>query len=213
MTTLRICFVGDSITNGTNDEEFRGWPGRLCETEKARGSDISHYNLGIRAETSEMIAARWRAECEPRLAFPHPGALVFSFGVNDMADFNEQGIRVPLERSVAVARDMMSEAKAWKPVLWVGPAPVDDSQQPFQSAPTISFNFSTARLMELDEHYADLASELDIPYLPVLKTLQANPEWQNSFIPGDGVHPTGKGYNLLAELVADWPAWKDWFAS
>jgi len=59
MTTLRICFVGDSLTNGTNDEEFQGWPGRLCAAECARGHELTHYNLGVRAETSEQIEKRW----------------------------------------------------------------------------------------------------------------------------------------------------------
>ena len=77
MTELRICFVGDSITNGTSDDDCLGWPGRLCSAERNSGHDISSYNLGIRAETSEQIASRWRAECTPRLPEPYPAALVF----------------------------------------------------------------------------------------------------------------------------------------
>ena len=99
MTSVRICFLGDSLIVGTNDHEFTGWPGRLAQRETAAGHDISIYNLGIRADTSDLIAARWRAECEVRLPDFHPGALVFSYGANDMAILDGK-IRVPLARSL-----------------------------------------------------------------------------------------------------------------
>lgn len=210
MTVLRICFVGDSLTNGTNDEVFQGWPGRLCAGERERGHELTHYNLGIRAETSEQIETRWRAECEPRLLDIHPGALVFSFGVNDMAIENGETVRVSRERSVASARRMLSEAKQWKPTLWIGPMPVDDSQQPFNSAPGVFYDFSTERMAELSQEYQALARELDIPYLEMLKPLAENDHWRKSFSEGDGVHPTGPGYALAAERISSWPAWRAW---
>ena len=111
MTILRICFVGDSLTNGTNDEHFLGWPGRLCAAECARGHELTHYNLGIRAETSEQIEARWHAECAPRLLDIHPGALVFSFGVNDMAIEDGQNTRVSKQQSLESAKRMLAQAQ------------------------------------------------------------------------------------------------------
>jgi len=54
---LRMCFVGDSLLLGTNDDNYLGWPGRLCRREREAGHDVSLYNLGIRADTSEKIAA------------------------------------------------------------------------------------------------------------------------------------------------------------
>ena len=210
MTVLRICFVGDSLTNGTNDENFQGWPGRLCAGEAARGHELTHYNLGIRAETSEQIEKRWRAECEPRLLDIHPGALVFSFGVNDMAIENGDSIRVSRERSVEAAKRILGEAQQWKPTLWIGPMPVDDTQQPFQSGPGVSYEFSTQRLEELSRDYQTVAAEMGIPYLEMLDVLNANSQWQDSFARGDGVHPTGHGYALVAERIAGWAAWRAW---
>jgi acyl-CoA thioesterase I len=210
MTNLRICFVGDSLTNGTNDSQFQGWPGRLCTSECARGHELTHYNLGIRAETSEQIEVRWRAECEPRLLDIHPGALVFSFGVNDMAIENGENIRVSKERSIESAKRMLGEAQQWKPTLWIGPVPVDDSQQPFQSAPTVSYDFSTERLADLSQAYENLASEMGIPYLEILEPLANNNAWNNSFSQGDGVHPAGAGYALMAERIGNWEAWRGW---
>ncbi len=164
MTALRICFVGDSLIVGTNDDAYLGWPGRLGVYETEAGHDVTLYNLGVRADTSEMIATRWRAECEARLPDVHPGALVFSFGVNDMAILDDE-IRVPMEKSLQIARSMMEEAAAWKPTLWIGPQPVDDGQQPYQSGPDIAFHFASSRTAELSDAYAELAVELGIPYL------------------------------------------------
>lgn len=211
MTILRICFVGDSLTNGTNDELYQGWPGRLCAAECARGHDVTHYNLGIRAETSEQIEQRWRAECNPRILDIHPGALVFSFGVNDMAIETGTEPRVSRAASVESAKRMLSEAQSWLPTLWIGPMPVDDTQQPFQSAPGVSYDFSTDRLRDLCQDYQALAAELGIPYLEMLKPLSQNDEWQKAFTVGDGVHPTGSGYAYAAELIGAWPAWRAWF--
>ncbi len=210
MTVLRICFVGDSLTNGTNDEEFLGWPGRLCAGECARGHELTYYNLGIRAETSEDIEKRWRSECAPRILDVHPGALVFSFGVNDMAIENGESTRISREDSVDAAKRILAEAQQWLPTLWIGPMPVDDTQQPFNSAPGVSYDFSTGRLVELDRDYQTLAEDLDIPYLEMLAPLMGNEAWQKSFSKGDGVHPTGSGYSLVAERIANWPAWRAW---
>jgi len=210
MTVLRICFVGDSLTTGTNDSDFQGWPGRLCAAECARGHELTHYNLGVRAETSEDIEKRWRVECTPRLLDIHPGALVFSFGVNDMAMENGRSIRVSKQRSLESAKRMIGEALTWKPTLWVGPMPVDDTQQPFNSAPGVSYDFSTERLLDLSQGYQTLADELGVPYLEMLEPLAENDEWRSSFSSGDGVHPTGRGYALVAKRIETWSAWRGW---
>ncbi len=64
---MRICFIGDSFVNGTGDDEALGWTGRIVATARAEGRDVTHYNLGIRRDTSADIAERWRAEVERRL--------------------------------------------------------------------------------------------------------------------------------------------------
>ncbi len=210
MTILRICFIGDSITNGTGDGDFLGWPARLCVTEAARGHDLTQYNLGVRADTSRHIAARWRAEAEARLTDAFPGAMVFSFGINDMAEEEGVGIRVPLAESHSVAETIIGAAAEWKPTLWLGPAPADMAQQPIRPAPTITYTFENARTAELNESYKELAATLGVPYLDLFTPLAADPRWTAAQAAGDGVHPTADGYAMVADLVGAWSAWRAW---
>jgi len=40
---LRICFIGDSITNGYGDPEYNGWPAYLSAAARHGGTDITAY--------------------------------------------------------------------------------------------------------------------------------------------------------------------------
>lgn len=209
MTQIRICFVGDSLINGTGDGAFLGWPGRLCRREVQAGHVITSYNLGVRAETTEMIRSRWRAECEPRLLDTFPGALVFSFGTNDTAEEDGE-TRVAFDRSVENARSMISEAMDWKPTLWIGPPPIDEGQQPFQAGPGMPVReFSNARIAALSDAFAAAAAEMGVPYLDLFTPLSGDSAWRATA--GDGVHPPDDGYAIIAERVAGWDAWRNWF--
>ena len=211
MAVLRICFVGDSIMLGTADTEFLGWPGRLCRTMQAQGHDLSLYNLGIRADTTALIQKRWRAECAPRLPDVANGRLVFGFGVNDSAIDIAGGVRVLPPQSLANARAILTEAKAWKPVLWVGPAPVNKAGQRVSPGPGVQYDFANRRIAELDGLYASLAREIDVPYLSVYPKLIDEPAWHAAIGKSDGVHAIGAGYGIIAGHVAQWDAWRAWF--
>ena len=208
---LRICFIGDSVTAGTGDDMFQGWAGRLCEMAWDEGHDVTGYNLGIRGETSPMIAARWRAECTPRLPDGVPAALVFAFGVNDTAEEPESGRRVALEDSVETARAILAAAKGWHPTLWVGPAPISEERQPVSPRPGVTYDFRNERLAALNAAYAELAAELVLPYLDLFTPLSAEPGWEVDLAAGDGVHPTAEGYEVMAELIEEWAGWRGLF--
>ena len=211
MAIVRVCFIGDSITLGTSDAEFLGWPGRLCQTMQKQGHDLTLYNLGARAETSAMIQKRWRAECTPRLPDIANGRLVFAFGVNDTAIDITGSIRVAPPRSLENARAILTEAKGWKPTLWVGPAPVNKAGQRVSPAAGVQYDFANQRIAELDKLYASLAKEIGVPYLSVFSKMIDDPAWQTALGKGDGVHAIGAGYGIIAGHVAQWDAWKAWF--
>lgn len=84
MQDIRICYIGDSFVNGTGDETCLGWAGRLSNRANTEERTITHYNLGVRRNTSADILQRWEQECSLRLPNICDGHVVLSCGVNDM---------------------------------------------------------------------------------------------------------------------------------
>src|ERR1700742_4070022 len=82
---LRVCFLGDSFTLGTGDDDGLGWVGRVHATERGRGIDLTSYNLGVRGQTGAEIAARAHLEVSERLACKGDRqGVVVAFGTNDI---------------------------------------------------------------------------------------------------------------------------------
>ncbi len=192
----RVCFVGDSFIQGTGDASGLGWTGRVAAAARAAGYDLTAYNLGVRRDTSADIAARWQSECDARLRAECSPYLVFSFGANDMTPEGET-LRITMPDSITNFRAIIGEAAARCPTLVVGPAPVGEQGQ-------------DVRITTLCTTYAQLAAGLGVPYLPLAQALINDPAWTRSAAAGDGSHPDGDGYALIAGRVLQWPAW--WFS-
>lgn len=191
----RICFVGDSFVQGTGDVRCLGWPGRLTQQAIADGSNLTHYNLGIRRDTSRDIAARWQQECTARLPAIFEQRVVFAFGVNDTA-FVDGSLRVQENESLANFSAILQAASARFPTLTIGPPPVPNAEQ-------------SRRVRDLDRQFSEIAATLQIPYLSVFDDLLADEHWITEALANDGIHPGQYGYDKLAALVQAWPQW--WF--
>jgi lysophospholipase L1-like esterase len=194
---IRICFVGESFVNGTGDSTFLGWTGRLCTGLVEQDFNVTHYNLGIRRETSTELLQRWEAECDRRFAPGCDSRIVFSFGTNDTTLENGK-TRVALSESIANTRQILSVASQKCPVLMISPGAIVDDKQ-------------NQRTQTLSHHFAQLCKELNIPYLDVIVRLQQCDHWVQEVKAGDGAHPNAKGYAEYAELVQNWSIWKNWF--
>ena len=194
---IRICFIGDSMVNGTGDPEYLGWVGRVGQVAQNQGWDLTVYNLGVRRETSLQIEQRWRQEVMRRLPEECDRRLVFSFGVNDTT-LEDGKLRVDFEDSVACAHRLLSNAKQQYPVLMIGPPAIADTDQ-------------NQRITQLSDQYAVLCAELDVPYLAVCEALMRSPVWIQEAVAGDGAHPGAGGYTELAKLILNWSAWQAWF--
>jgi lysophospholipase L1-like esterase len=193
---MRICFIGDSFVSGAYDDECQGWAGRISTAARARGHDLSNYNLGIRGETSVQIAKRWRAEAEPRQSPQQEGRLVFEFGVNDVREVNGKR-QLEAAQSLSAAREMLSAASRWKPTLMIGPPPGCDDPR-------------NGRVKDLSEQLARLCGELGVPYFDSYAALMTAPVWMPSCNAVDGTHPNAAGYAEWAKRIDSWPAWRDW---
>lgn len=191
----RICFVGDSFVQGTGDARCLGWPGRLTQHAMLNGYNVTHYNLGIRRDTSRDIAARWQQECTARLPSLFEQRLVFAFGVNDTAWVDGQ-LRLPTEVSIANFSAIIGAAAKQFPSIIIGPPPVPNTEQ-------------NQRVQNLDRRFEKIASALQVPYLSVFDALLADQHWISEAVASDGIHPGQYGYDKLAALVQAWPQW--WF--
>lgn len=196
---IRICFIGDSFVNGAGDPTYLGWTGRVCQSLQRQGYDLTHYNLGVRRETSIQIEQRWRQEALRRLPDDCEGRLVFSFGVNDTTE-EDDALRVFPDDSTACTHRILSFAKTLFPVLMVGPPPIGDPDQ-------------NQRTEALSQQFAQICAELGIPYLPTYPVLSQTPVWQAEVVAGDGAHPAADGYAQMAELVLNWSGWQKWIES
>ena len=201
----RIFCFGDSITLGCNDSQGLGWPGRLCRGLTAGDYSVAAYNLGVNGDTSQHISARWRGEAEVR-SRNSPGLLLFAFGFNDAADPDGNGPQVPLPASIETARELLTAAGSVSEVLWIGPTPLDESASPMLSH-DVSWKMHNAAIARYDEAYAELARELDLPYLRLFTEFVASERYLAALRDGDSVHPGDDGYAMIAERIAAWDPW------
>jgi lysophospholipase L1-like esterase len=94
----------------------------------------------------------------------------------------------------------------------IGPAPVDDERSGPQLVPGMLQRLRNGDIARLDTALEEVATGLGVPYLAVFEALDSDPGWRRALRQGDGIHPTGEGYDALAGLVSAWPAWQQLLA-
>ena len=54
---IRVCFVGDSITNGTGDDSYQGWAARVSHTAWDDGHDVTFIDAQMeQLDISEILS-------------------------------------------------------------------------------------------------------------------------------------------------------------
>lgn len=196
---MKICFFGDSFTNGTGDDECLGWVGRVCAEKRREGIDLTAYNLGIRGNTSEDVMRRWKGEACARVAKGENSALIFSFGTNDCAKADDGRSRLAQNDRLKNARSILVDAPKLHQTLFIGPLPIADDP------------IANKRIADLSRQMGVFARTHKVPYLELYPTFAESSVWAQECAAGDGVHPNSGGYAAVADMVAKWDAWQALF--
>lgn len=208
-----VLFVGDSITLGWGDEEIGGWPDRVIARLRPTRA-VTAYNLGIRGDTSTQILARWRDEVGRRLRPPGTAALVFAYGANDAKlDTDGRSPLLPVETVRHNTRQILGEATRRHPVLFVGPAPVEEATLARALNPDGDRAMpSNRQIATVSAALAEEAAEAGVPYLDLAARLAGDGGWFAALRETDGIHPSARGYDIIAAHVAAWSPWAALFA-
>nr|CAA6826928.1 MAG: Unknown protein [uncultured Thiotrichaceae bacterium] len=201
----RICFIGDSITEGHSDNARLGWVGRLAQSLP---SDFGIYNLGVSAQTLAQFHARAKIECGSRLDdYEHKG-IVLGAGLNDLCKFDGDVARTSIEVIQSTLHELLDDLMEVAPLITVGPFPIAEEFNPFFSA-SLQANtyFSNTFIKEVDQLYAESCKARNIPYLSMVDAL-LNSDYMESLRENDGIHPKGEGYQIAAGLIQHWGAWQ-----
>ncbi len=205
----KLVVLGDSGVYGWGDPEQGGW----CERLRRHWMELPEgpvlYGLGVRGDGLERLAARAEAEVGSRgeLRRQKPQGILLSVGLNDTARVGRPDGRHQLapEAFLFGLQQLLPRLQAIAPVLVLGLTPVDEAVMPF--AEMLWYDLAAAR------HYEGLLEEAcmeaDIPFLPLLDTLLADPRWLQ-WLGSDGLHLNSDGHAHLYERVRRWPALLDW---
>jgi len=191
-----VLFFGDSFVNGAGDPSGQGWVGRVVAAAWTAGVPLTHYNLGIRGETSLQVERRFRSEAPPRLMDGADNRVVIAVGANDGALEGPEPSVAPDASTAALEGMLEAAGRAGAGALVLGPGPVGEVAH-------------DERSRALADGFAAVCERRDVPFLPILDPLLANDAWRDEAAGNDGLHPGAGGYSALAEIVLAW-GWIDW---
>ncbi|MFD5084573.1 GDSL-type esterase/lipase family protein [Kitasatospora sp. NPDC058406] len=228
---LRICFIGDSFTQGVGDPEFRGWVGRVMA---ATWADLVGSAAGGVGSAGGVGAVGDGAGAEEGGGARSADVTVFNLGVrrNTSADvlarcWTETGVRalpgadnrlvlsvgandttiedgrprVEPEQCLANVADLLDGARER------GFAALVVGPPPVADGGEERL----ARQLELSGGIAALCGARGVPFVDVTRALAEDPLWVAEALAGDGAHPGAGGYGRLAELVLR-GGFREWLA-
>ncbi|MCT0229547.1 arylesterase [Synechococcus sp. CS-1324] len=205
----KLVVLGDSSAYGWGDPDHGGWCERLRRHWMGLPDGPVLYNLGVRGDGLERLAARLPAEvgCRGELRRQAPQGILINIGLNDTARVGRRDGRHQLGPDAFLfgLQQLLPQARALAPVLVLGLAPVDEAVMPY--ADCLWYDLATVHRYERLLEEACL--EADLPFLPLLEPLLADPHWLR-LIDADGLHLNAAGHQRVYERVRQWPALLRW---
>lgn len=172
----KILFFGDSLTAGYGLEVADAFPALIQKKVDSLGMDYHVVNAGLSGETTASGKNRMAWVLEDGVS-----VVVLELGAND-------GLRgIPLEetrKNLQAMVDMIQEKLPQATIVLAG------MQIPPNMGPEYTSGFR--------DIFPELAEKEDLPLIPfLLEGVAGIPELNQ----GDGIHPTKKGQQLVAENV------------
>ncbi|MFM7455402.1 MAG: GDSL-type esterase/lipase family protein [Vulcanococcus sp.] len=205
----KLVVLGDSGVHGWGDPDQGGWCERLRRHWMELPGGPVLYNLGVRGDGLERVAARLPAEVGARgeLRRQRPQGILLAVGLNDTARVGRADGRHQLAADGFLfgLSQLLPQARAIAPVMVLGLTPVLEEAMPF--ADVLWYDNTAVRRYEglLEE----ACLEADVPFLPLLESLLADPAWLQWLGP-DGLHLNSEGHRQVYERVRHWPALLRW---
>lgn len=168
-----VCF-GDSLTAGHGTPAGHSYPDYLQRLLDSRGYHYRVLNMGISGDTTKDGVDRL-----PNVLDAHPAIAVVEFGGNDAL----RGL--PLAATAANLDRMVATLQhAGVKVALAGI--------------TLPPNYGPDYIHAIDQTYAAAAKKFHVPLLPFILIHAYNVP---GAIQGDGIHPTAKGNEIVAQSV------------
>jgi lysophospholipase L1-like esterase len=205
----KLIVLGDSGVYGYGDPEEGGWCERLRRHWMGLPDGPVLYPLGVRGDGLERVAGRWQAEFAARgeLRRQQPQGILLSVGLNDTARIGRSDGRPQLdpEAFLFALQQLLRQLKATGPVLVMGLTPVDEAVMPYADV----LWYSLEQIRRYEGLLEEACLEADVPFLPLLEQLLAEPHWLQ-WIGPDGLHLNSDGHQWIYERVRQWPALLQW---
>jgi acyl-CoA thioesterase-1 len=171
---VTILALGDSLTAGLGLETPEAFPARLEAALKAKGLDVRIVNAGVSGDTAAAGLARldWALSDDV-------GGLIVELGANDAL----RGLD-PAQTEAALDAILAKAAARKLPVLVAG----------MQAPPNLGPDYAAA----FDAIYPRLAEKHGAILYPFfLDGVAAQPSLNQA----DGIHPNGKGVDIIVERI------------
>ena len=205
----KLIVLGDSGVVGWGDPEEGGWCERLRRHWMGLPDGPVLYPLGVRGDGLERVAARLQSEvsCRGELRRQLPQGILLAVGLNDTARIGRRDGRQQLDPEAFLfgLQQLLHQARQLAPVLVLGLTPVDEAVMPYADA--LWYEIEQVRRYEALLEEACL--EADVPFLPLLESLLADPAWLQWLSP-DGIHLNSEGHRQVYERVRRWSGLLSW---
>lgn len=205
----KLIALGDSGVYGWGDPLEGGWCERLRRHWMELPGGPVLYNLGVRGDGLERLAARLALEVGRRgeLRRQQPQGILLGIGLNDSARVGRPDGRPQLDSGGFLfgLQQLLAQARSLAPVLVIGLTPVLEEAMPY--AEVLWYSLADLRRYEALLEEACLAA--DVPFLPLLESLMGDPSWPQ-WLDSDGLHLNSEGHRQVYERLRHWPALLQW---